>query len=112
MANRNDVFYKKIKKLESTFKAMGGDKMTIGLGLIKEAYFMGETLSRLKFQLQHAELVEPFEQGTQSFLREHPALKSYNTTIKNYQSIMKQLNDMLPDSSKKVGESLSKFLAE
>ena len=105
MAKGNDVSYKKIKKLEATFKALGGDKMTIGLSLIKEAHFMAETLTRLRNTLNDEDLIENFQQGAQSFLREHPALKSY-------QSIMKQLIDMLPDNSKKMGESLSRFLSE
>lgn len=111
MSKSSDVFYKKIKKLEPSFKAMSNDKMTIGLSLIKEAYFIGETLSRLKTQLQDSDIVESFEQGSQKFLRENPALKSYNTTLKNYQNIMKQLTDMLPDNPHKNGEGLSKYLA-
>ena len=35
-------------------------------------------------------------QGSYDIDRENPALKSYNTTIKNYTSVIKQLNDMLP----------------
>ena len=40
--------------------------------------------------------IEEFKQGKQEFLRENPALKSYNTTIKQYSSLYKQLCDLLP----------------
>lgn len=105
--------YKDIEKLRSTFNKQGGDKKTIGLSLIDELLFMGDTLSGLKKIIDEDGVVEKFEQGKQNFMREHPALKSYNTMIKNYQSMFKQLNDMLPDSSKtKDGEGLLKFIAE
>jgi hypothetical protein len=110
MAKSKDVSYKQIKKLKTTFKLLGGDRMTIGLSLIKEASFMGETLGKLK-EIIEKSVVEEFKQGKQQFMREQPALRSYNALIKNYQSIMKQINDLLPDSSKRAGESLSRFLS-
>ena len=49
--------------------------------------------------------VDHFKQGKQEFLRESPALKSYNTTIQRYSLLYKQLTDLLPppevDSKKK-----------
>ena len=92
-----DTSYEDIKKLEDCFKKMGGNKGTIGLSLVNEAYFLCKTLSRLK-ELLEGDIVERFEQGKQNFLREHPALKSYNTTLKNYQGVMKQLYDIVPDN--------------
>ena len=35
-------------------------------------------------------------QGTYSIERENPALKSYNTTIKNFQNLLKQISELLP----------------
>jgi hypothetical protein len=40
-------------------------------------------------------------QGDYTIERENPALKSYNTTIKNYTAVIKQLNDMLPAKEEK-----------
>ena len=57
-------------------------------------------------------VIEKFIQGKQNFLRESPALKSYNSTIKNYTSAVKQLNDLLPEGTKEMdGEALYKFVA-
>jgi hypothetical protein len=49
-------------------------------------------------------------QGNYSIDRESPALKSYNTTIKNYQTLIKQITDLLPVETKKdVGDEFDKF---
>lgn len=48
---------------------------------------------------------KPRKSLTEEFLRESPALKSYNTTIQRYSLLYKQLTDLLPppevDSKKK-----------
>lgn len=104
--------YKDIRKLEKTFNNLDGDRKTIGLSLIDELYFMGDTLSKLKKIIDKDGVVENFEQGVQKFIREHPALKSYNSLIKNYQSMMKQLNEMIPNnSSLGAGDKLGNFMA-
>lgn len=70
------------------------DKQIIGEKLISELSFMEETLSDLKKQIRITGTIEQFEQGRQSFLRESPALKSYNTTIQRYSMLYRQLCDL------------------
>lgn len=60
------------------------DKKKIAENLIDELSFMRETLADLKDQVRKTGTIEQFEQGRQSFLRESPALKSYNTTVQRY----------------------------
>ena len=67
------------------------DKKKIGENLIEELSFMKETLADLKKQTG---TIEQFEQGRQSFLRESPALKSYNTTVQRYSMLYRQLCDL------------------
>ena len=57
---------------------------------------MQQTLADLKKQIKENGTIEHFEQGKQSFLRESPALKSYNMTIQRYSALYKQLTDLLP----------------
>lgn len=80
------------------------DKKSIGEDLIKELMFMSETLDRLKEIVKEKGEVEMFEQGRQSFVRENPALKSYNTTIQRYGAIYKQLIDLIPKAKEKGEE--------
>ena len=43
-------------------------------------------------------------QGNYNIDRENPALKSYNTTIKNYQALIKQITDLLPNQNNNNGD--------
>ena len=43
--------------------------------------------------------------------RENPALKSYNSTIKSYSALLKQLLEQLPQSERKAaGEEIMSFV--
>ena len=52
-------------------------------------------------------------QGSYSIDRESPAMRSYNATVKNFQSLIKQINEMLPDNDgPKEGEALMSFITK
>ena len=70
------------------------DTKMIGEKLISVLSFMEETLADLKDQIRKTGTIEKFEQGKQSFLRESPALKSYNTTVQSYSMLYRQLCDL------------------
>lgn len=88
-----------LKDLEKTFKDMDNDKTRIGLDLLVESYFLKQTLERLKEQIRKNDIVSEMKQGSYSIDRSNPALKTYNTTISNYQKLMKQITDLLPDKN-------------
>ena len=87
---------KKTQKLDFSeiLSKIPSDKRKIGEKLITELSFMEETLADLKEQIRKTGTIEQFEQGRQSFLRESPALKSYNTTIQRYSMLYRQLCDL------------------
>ena len=60
------------------------DKKVIGEKLVEELSFMEKTLASLKRLIEENGEMEHFQQGKQDFLRESPALKSYNTTVQRY----------------------------
>ena len=64
--------------------------------LLDKAEFMNKTLINLEKKVNENGVVTKMCQGNYEIERENPALKSYNTTVKNYMNIMKQLNDMIP----------------
>lgn len=86
-ANTSTDFSEILEKIPS-------DKKKIGENLIEELTFMRETLADLKDQVRKTGTIEQFEQGRQSFLRESPALKSYNTTVQRYSMLYRQLCDL------------------
>lgn len=83
-------------ELKEILEKIPEDKKTIAGRLADELVFMQATLSDLKKQIKEHGTVELFEQGKQKFMRESPALKSYNTTIQRYSALYKQLTDLLP----------------
>lgn len=85
------------KSLKDTFNEMDNEKGVLGLTLIKEAEYMKKTLVKLKKEIDGKGLVVEMDQGKYTIERANPALSPYNTLIKNYQSIIKQINDLLPE---------------
>lgn len=65
---------------------------------------MYATLMELQEIMNAEGPVEMFEQGKQKMLREHPASKVYNSMIKNYSSVIKQLLELIPAEDKKTAE--------
>lgn len=87
---------KRYQEFKAILEKIPQDKKQVGNRLVEELLFMQETLEDLKSQIREKGTVEKFEQGKQNFMRESPALKSYNTTVNRYSQIYKQLTDLLP----------------
>lgn len=102
---------KELNKLNRIFKNLPDDKKKFAEGLKRQAAFMFATLAELQEQIDDEGVVEVFTQGAQSMLREHPATKVYNSMIKNYTTVCKQLLDMLPaDDRDKNEDELMAFV--
>jgi hypothetical protein len=63
---------------------------------------MRATLFDLKLEIDSKGPVVEMMQGTYSIDRQNPALQGYNTMIKNYKEIIKQLITMLPEEKQKA----------
>lgn len=87
-----------MRKVKELLNDLPEERKPIGEGLYKELVFMQNTLEILKKQVDQEGPVSMFKQGKQEFLREHPALKAYNTTIQRYGAIYKQFIDLLPQT--------------
>lgn len=83
-------------ELKKILERIPENKKTIAGRLADELIFLQSTLTDLKKQIKDNGTVEHFIQGKQNFLRESPALKSYNNTLKSYSNLYKQLTDLLP----------------
>ena len=99
MAKKKVLAYEELKTLKETFEKKDNDKSKLALSLLEEAYFCGDTLKKLKEKVEKDGVVTEMCQGDYSIDRENPALKSYNTTIKNYQALIKQITELLPNKS-------------
>lgn len=92
---------KEKSRLLKLFGGLEKEKLKIVDGLIERAAFMRVALEDLEAVVNDEGVLDLFKQGDYSYNREHPALKSYNQTIKNYTSVIKQLTDNLPSNAEK-----------
>ncbi len=90
---KNSREYKEFKDI---LEKVPQNKRQVAERLVEELLFMRETMEDLKKQIREKGTVEQFEQGKQKFMRESPALKSYNTTVNRYSQLYKQLTDLIP----------------
>ena len=101
-----------INDLRAVFENINDNKSKLALSLLDKADFMNKTLLDLEKKVKEDGVVTLMPQGSYAIERENPALRSYNTTVKNYTSVVKQIVDLLPDNlSKQAGEDLMSFIA-
>ena len=104
-----------VSKLKKKFVYLSEEKQVLANRLIDEVAYMGVTIEELQEMVNTDGPVLTMINGNGFVTRiEHPAQKSYNTTIKNYLSSIKQLNELLPDSKtegvEKAGNTLKAFI--
>lgn len=96
---------KEERRLKRNYKEIQKDKSAVVEGLIRRAAFMRATLEDMELDLDSGGFVEMFAQGEQEpYERERPVARQYQQMNKNYQSIIKQLSDLLPKELPKPKE--------
>ena len=98
-----------INKIKETFEKVNNNKRELALALLQKAEFLEETLKKLEAEIKKSGVITTMCQGDYDIERENPALKSYNTTIKNYTSVVKQLSDMLPKEENQNNDDFDEF---
>lgn len=88
---------KEFNRLTQICAKMPEAKKRLVEGLKNEAAFMRATLAELQEEIAIKGATELFEQGEQKMIRESPAMKTYNTMIKNYTVVIGKLLDQLPE---------------
>ena len=89
-----------IKRLTEIYKDLPPNEFAVAQGLIEQAERLRVRLDRLWKDLQKNGETELFSQSekTQPYERERPSARLFTATDKNYQSIIKQLNELTPPS--------------
>lgn len=92
-----------IKRLTDIYKGLPQNQFAVAQGLIVQAARLRVRLDRLWAEIQKNGEVEMFSQSerTEPYERERPAARLFTATDKNYQSIIKQLNELTPPSAAK-----------
>ena len=110
--DKNTLVNREINRLTNLFKDIDANKRLTAKGLIEEASFMKATLQELKEMIDEQGPIDDMPQGEYSILREHPALKSYNTMVQRYTNIINQLTSLHPkeDIKKEVDDGFDSFV--
>jgi hypothetical protein len=90
-----------LKRLEDIFIDLDVNTRAMLDGLLRRAAYMRITLEDYESDLDTGGYVEQFSQSEklEPYERERPVARLYNTMNKNYQCIMKQLFDTLPEAA-------------
>lgn len=105
---RNNKIKKKITVYKKIFKEIDKNKKSFVDSMISQLSYIEVALDELQGECNREGYVDKFEQGSQKFIREHPAAKSYNSFVKSYNSIMKTLLEYVPVAV--VMDDMQKFL--
>jgi|SRR5690625_1099298 len=110
--SKDTLVNREINRLTNLFKDIDANKRLTAKGLIEEASFMKATLQELKEMIDKQGPIDEMPQGEYSILREHPALKSYNTMVQRYTNIINQLTNLHPkeEIKQEVDDGFDDFL--
>lgn len=111
LIEKNKTIKKEANRLKKLFADLEENKNKLSKSLIENAAFMSITLEDLKKDIVKYGVKETYVNGKDQFgFKESIESKTYNTMIKNYMNIIKQLNDMMPEQRKiDVDDEFEKF---
>ena len=90
---------KDLGRFAATFNAAPTERRDLCLQLILNAVFMEEQLTKLQAEIRENGVVSEYKNGENQWgTRKSPEVDVYNSMIKNYTSVIKQINDILPDA--------------
>ena len=100
-----------VERLTEIYKGLPPKQFALAQGLIIQAARLRVRLDKLWAELEEKGETEWFTQSekTEPYERERPASRTFTATDKSYQSIIKQLNDMIPAEEDSDADDLSEF---
>ncbi len=101
-----------IARLTEIYKDLPPNEFAVAQGLIVQAARLRARLDRLWADIEANGETEWFTQSekTDPYERERPSARLFTATDKNYQAIIKQLNELTPPS--KTGGKLEKLMQD
>lgn len=86
----------KQEELKNILKKIPNEKLSEANLIYAEMKFIISTIKKLKKDIKEKGAVEHFVNGKQDFLRESPALASYNKLMKTFDTLYKNLVALVP----------------
>lgn len=108
---KKKIIESEIQRYKGIFEKIEEEKKPFAEKLYQQAAFMSATLKELQEKIddEGAVIVSTNGNGFKT-TQEHPAQKSYNTMIRNYNATIKSLLDLLPENQNE--DELIGFLNE
>lgn len=95
--NKKEKRLKELKKLKKIFKNIDKNKKETVEKLVESAAFMAVELQELEEYISEYGVTEEYCNGQNQYgTKKSSKVEVYNTMIKNYSSIIKQLCDLVP----------------
>lgn len=105
--DKEELIKKEVTKLTRIFKSLSAGTKSSITNLINEAAFMSVSLSELRTIINKKGYVEEYQNGeNQKGIKKAAEVDIYNSLIKHYMAIMKQLLDLLPKTEVVVAENI------
>ena len=96
---------KEMRRLKRIYKDMDPDVKKATQSLIENAAFMAVTLEDLQETINREGVISEYQNGANQWgTKKSPEVEVYNTMIKHYMAITKQLTDLLPKDTEVVEE--------
>lgn len=100
--SKEERIQKEVKRLTGLFENIEPKLKKIVTPLVEKAGFMQITLEDLQSYINENGVTEEYQNGKEQWgIKKSPQVEIYNTMIKNYSAIIRQLTDLLPKEVQK-----------
>ena len=102
---------KQLRRLEKIFRDIREDKKETVRNLIENAAFMEIQLAGLQKEIAEKGPVSEYKNGENQWgTKKSPEVEIYNTMIKNYMAVVRQLLELLPEGGEDEKDELMSFI--
>ena len=106
--SKDEIIKSEKSKLRGIYKKLDKKVQKAVESLIEEAAFMAASLYELRQIIDEKGYTEEYQNGAnQKGVKKRSEVELYNTMIKNYTSVVKQLTDLIPKESANGGKAES-----
>ena len=100
-----------LARISKLFESIDGNQREAVNPLLQNAAFMKVTLEDLQTQINKDGPTDEYKNGAnQHGIKQSATLQAYNSLVKNYASVIKNLAQLLPPEQKKTVDRLQQFL--
>lgn len=109
--NKDEEKKKELRKLKKIFKNIDKNKKETVEKLVESAAFMAVELRELENYISENGVTEEYCNGKNQYgIKKSSQVEVYNTMIKNYSSVIKQLCDLVPGDSSPLSPNGNELL--